>query len=218
MNLNWYGLLWMWHDHSWEYAYTDHQNDSVIDKHFPLCKMAVLQWMQSVGALPDTPVAECCMDDAKTSHHVTYRQLISHSFCKLALAVSNLIRTFRYCGLALPHVRIGSSDMCFYPDFNAISDVVQSLLPFFLPVHKIQFSLYSFHRSFQVTRCMWLFTIQCSILPSTGLHLVGIGGILCPQAMMIPSETWRSYGCWCFCVLCTSLDGIQVSWAIRCRG
>jgi len=61
------------------------------------------------------------------------------------------------------------------------------LLEFLLSLGKMQFSLYWLYRSFQVTRCMWLLTINCSFGSSSALLLAAIAAITCMQLIMLPT-------------------------------
>jgi len=63
----------------------------------------------------------------------------------------------------------------------------KSLLAFFLPASKLQFSLYRFYTSFEVARSMWLLTIHHSFRPSPVLLVVAISGMKCAQPTIFPT-------------------------------
>jgi len=113
-------------------CFPDSLNDSscfpcyiISKKHLRPGGMAPSEWMRSVRAVRDTPVADYSAPGVNTTRHVAYRPPIAVSPFLLALSVCYFKQTVWRCGQLWPYVGMGSLGTRLHRDCNAIGDAAK---------------------------------------------------------------------------------------------
>jgi len=87
--------------------------------------MTLSEWMRSVRAIKDTPVAEYSVPGIDSIRRVPYRRQIAVLPFHLILSDSNFERSLWRCGQLCPWIRMGSLGMCLHRDCNAMGDAAK---------------------------------------------------------------------------------------------
>jgi hypothetical protein len=98
----------------------------ISKKHFHPGGMAASEWMCSIRAVRDTPVADYSVPGVNTTHRVAYRPPIAISQFLLTLSVAYFkLATLWCCSQLWPYVRMGSLGTRLHRDCNGMGDAAK---------------------------------------------------------------------------------------------